>query len=395
MNLVPLSEVVATLESGARPKGGVSEDSGEIPSLGGEHLSDDGGFRLSSLKRVPREFYESMRSGHIQTEDILIVKDGATTGRTSFVPNGFPFSEAAVNEHVFLLRINHGRAIPKYIFHYLKSDSGQAGIQSDFRGATVGGISRDFINKVKIPLPPLPEQRRIAAILDQADALRAKRREALAELDQLTQSIFIEMFGDPCSNPKHWKICTLGQVSNKITDGTHKTPTYVDSGVEFLSAKDLKNERIEWGGGKFISNEEHKQLVKRCNPEIGDVLLAKSGSLGAVAIIDRQHEFSLFESLCLIKHDRSQISGYFLTRLLRVPSMLVHLLGKNKGVAIKHLHLVDVRNLKIPIPPISFQTEFEIRAKAVEKIKDDVNTALLQFDALFTSLQHRAFRGEL
>lgn len=395
MNVVPLQEILTALESGARPAGGVSADSGEIASLGGEHLTGNGGFDFTSIKRIPRSFFESMRGGRIACRDILVVKDGATTGKTSFVREDFPFIEAAVNEHVFCVRVDQVKASPEYVFHFLRSPFGQKAIALDFRGATVGGISREFARKARLFLPPLPEQRRIAEILDKADALRAQRRAALAQLDALAQSLFLDMFGDPISNTEGWKTCRLEDVATTITDGTHKTPVYTQSGIEFLSAKDLKNGGIAWGTGKFISTQEHQELVRRCNPEIGDVLLAKSGSLGNVAIIDRSHQFSLFESLCLIKHDRNLIDAQFLVGLLRTPAMLAHLLGKNKGIAIKHLHLIDIRNLRITLPPIALQRAFAERITSVGNLRMAQRESLTEFDSVFASLQHRAFRGEL
>ena len=313
---------------------------------------------------------------------------GATVGRL-----GILGIEATTNQAVCHIVPDPTIAATRYIYHALSSQV--PNLISMGVGGAQPNINQGIIKRLEILLPPLPEQRRIAAILDQADALRAKRREALAQLDSLTQSIFIEMFGDPIGNSQSWPLCSLESVCKKITDGTHKTPIYVASGIEFLSAKDLKNERIVWGTGKFILKAEHTQLIKRCNPELGDVLLAKSGSLGAVAVIDRSHEFSLFESLCLIKHDRSKINGQFLVGLLRVPSMLSHLLGKNKGIAIKHLHLVDVRQLEILIPPLALQEEYAKLTQAVERLRRDAQAALLQLDTLFASLQHRAFQGEL
>jgi type I restriction enzyme S subunit len=207
--------------------------------------------------------------------------------------------------------------------------------------------------------------------------------------------MFLDMFGDPIANPHKWRTCSLASAATKITDGTHRTPVYQDVGVEFLSAKNLKNGGIEWGTGKFISEGEHLELIKRCNPECGDVLLAKSGSLGAIAILDRSCPVSLFESLCLIKPDRQRINGLFLVGLLSTPSMAAHLLGWNKGVAIKHLHLVDIRNLQIPVPPIELQNTFAGRAEAVEALRAGSRKSLGQLETLFASLRHRAFRGEL
>jgi type I restriction enzyme S subunit len=142
MRLVRLADLVRALESGARPKGGVSTDSGEIPSLGGEHLDGRGGFQLSNTKRIPEAFFKRLGSGRIEKDDILIVKDGATTGKISFVGTDFPFCKAAVNEHVFRLAVVNEEAAPRYVFHFLASPAGQAEILSDYRGATVGGIGR-------------------------------------------------------------------------------------------------------------------------------------------------------------------------------------------------------------------------------------------------------------
>lgn len=192
-----LADVLTNIDSGGRPKGGIKEGEGEIPSLGAEHLNDEGGFSFKKLKCVTREFYNSLQKGHIELNDILIVKDGATTGKVSFVSDEFPYKEASINEHLFRLSINSQIAFPKYVFYYLRSSFGQKQILSDFRGATVGGISKDFINKVEFFLPPLSEQKRIAAILDKADAVRRKRQETIRLLDEFLRSVFLEMFGNP------------------------------------------------------------------------------------------------------------------------------------------------------------------------------------------------------
>ncbi|MEQ9449066.1 MAG: hypothetical protein RLN70_09205, partial [Rhodospirillaceae bacterium] len=138
MNWIPLSAWVDQLESGARPKGGIKDGVGDVPSLGAEHLSNDGGFNFVKLKLIPLEFYERMKKGRVVQNDILIVKDGATTGKVSFVNGTFPYRNAAINEHVFRLSVNRKKADPGFVFRFLQSPTGQAGILSDFRGATVG-----------------------------------------------------------------------------------------------------------------------------------------------------------------------------------------------------------------------------------------------------------------
>lgn len=155
--------------------------------------------------------------------------------------------------------------------------------------------------------------------------------------------------------PTEWKVEKLGDLCTKITDGTHKTPSYKDNGIKFISAKNIVNNRITWDDVKYISREEHNELVKRCNPEDGDIVLSKSGSLGSPAIIKKEFEFSLFESLALIKYNRKLIDGNYLYQYLLSPNIqrVYHL--ETKGLSIKHLHLEEIRKFKLILPNIKEQ----------------------------------------
>ena len=329
----------------------------------------------------------------VQTNDVLVSTVRPNLNSVAVVTE--EFSGATASTGYTVLRPLPEVLDTQYLFHWVKTGHFINEMIKLATGQSYPAVSDKIILNSKIPLPPLAEQRRIASILDQADVLRQKRQQAIEKLDQLLQATFIDMFGDPISNPKNWNKCLLEKVTHKITDGTHKTPTYMSSGIEFLSAKDIKKGRIVWNTNKYISEQEHSQLIKRCNPEIGDVVLAKSGSLGSVAIIDRSHQFSLFESLCLIKHDRQQIDAIFLTSMLRSPSMLSHLLGKNKGIAIKHLHLVDIRGLEILLPPIELQLEFSSKIGSIDKLISIHLSSLEYIESLFKSLQNQAFNGTL
>jgi type I restriction enzyme, S subunit len=151
----PLGEVLLTLETGSRPKGGVGEIPDGIPSVSGEHINREGQFYWNTPKHITRDFYARMKRGRIQRGDILVVKDGATTGKTATVRDNFPFSEAAINEHVFLLRTDKTKALPEFVGYFLFGPIGQQQILSNFRGAAIGGIAQDFVCNVHIPLPPL------------------------------------------------------------------------------------------------------------------------------------------------------------------------------------------------------------------------------------------------
>ena len=176
--IVNFEQLVEKIESGKRPKGGVRGISEGVPSLGGEHLSWNGGFDFENIRFVPQAFADTMMKGRVEIEDILVVKDGATTSKTSYVDQSFPFEEAVLNEHIFRLRVNlHLES--KYAFYYLWSREGRDSILEDFRGVAQGGISGNFISKIRLPLSPANEQRRIVA----------KIEELFSELDAGVESL--------------------------------------------------------------------------------------------------------------------------------------------------------------------------------------------------------------
>lgn len=167
----------------------------------------------------------------------------------------------------------------------------------------------------------------------------------------------------PFEIPNNWCWCRLGEIANKITDGTHKTPQYKENGVKFVSAKNICNGKLCFDNCKYISEEEHKELFLRCNPERMDLLLSKSGSIGSVVINEYDFEFSLFESLALIKYNIKLLSSQFLK--IAIQYACLFLTEKEiKGVAVKHLPIDSIRNLLIPLPPLAEQKRI---VAAIEK----------------------------
>jgi len=163
---ITLSQILQVLESGSRPKGGVRGIKEGVPSIGGEHINENGGFRFDKIKFVPHNFFKKMTYGHIQTGDVLIVKDGATTGKVALVREDFPYNPAVVNEHVFICRPIEG-VYPPFLFHFLFSKEGQDRILENFRGSAQGGINQSFAPGTTVPLAPLAEQKRIVAKADE------------------------------------------------------------------------------------------------------------------------------------------------------------------------------------------------------------------------------------
>jgi len=159
--LEPLTNLLENIISGQRPKGGVRQITEGITSLGGEHILDDGTIRTTGLKFIPPEFHQIHIKSKIEDFDILLVKDGATTGRVGFIKQ-LPFDQANINEHLFLLRTKKN-INPYYLFTVLKSKIGQNQIHQQITGGTITGIVRASLDNIKIPLPQLEIQNQIAA----------------------------------------------------------------------------------------------------------------------------------------------------------------------------------------------------------------------------------------
>jgi type I restriction enzyme S subunit len=159
-------------------------------------------------------------------------------------------------------------------------------------------------------------------------------------------------------NPESSSYRFLAQLCTQITDGTHQTPKYQDQGVIFISAKNIKDGQLDFADRKHITREEHEFLTKSAKPAPGDLLLTKSGSLGDVAVIpELDFEFSIFESLALVKPRRDLVDPNYLYQYIRSPDAARHFHGITTGLAVKHLHLGDLRKLKVFLPPLKHQRE--------------------------------------
>jgi len=282
----------------------------------------------------------------------------------------------------------------KYLYHYLKQVRlPDAGYDRHYK----------YLKRTEIVLPPLPEQIRIAAILDQADALRVKRREALAQLDTLTQAIFIEMFGDPATNLKNWTITALGEVIDELTD-YHANGSYeiLRNHVELLDTPnfalmlrttDLENNNYV-DGVKFITEHAYN-FLKKSKVFGGEIIINKIGSAGKVYLApDFNRPVSLGMNSFLLRIIK-KANAQFIYRMLTTKYIEGVIHSKVRGAVTKTITKEAVRSIEIPLPPLDLQLEFARRIAALEKLRESHLTSLSEFDNLFATLQHRAFRGEL
>jgi type I restriction enzyme S subunit len=299
--------------------------------------------------------------------------------------------------NLLCLRCNRTKLFPEFAKYLIRSPAFRSRL-STFINKAVNQASVSIGNLKTIPVvvPALEEQRRIADVLDRAEELRSKRREAIAQLDTLTQAIFLEMFGDPVTNPKGIKVVRLSEITTRITDGVHQKPNYTENGVPFISVKNITTGSLKFEDCKFISLDDHLKFTKRCKAERLDILYTKVGATyGRPALVDTDCEFSIYVSVCLIKPDKKLIDPFFLNAALGTTAVKSQADRKIKGIGVPDLHLDQIQNFLIPLPSMKEQQEFAHRVEAVEKLKAAHRASLSELDALFASLQHRAFRGEL
>ena len=288
------------------------------------------------------------------------------------------------------------RVHPSYLRHVLVGDPFHAQFMSTVSG--VGGsllrARPAHVARIEIPLPPLPEQRRIAVILDKADALRAKRRAALAQLDTLTQSIFLDMFGDPATNPKGFPIEQMGDVCD-VRDGTHDSPKYIsDGGYPLVTSKNVTGGVVDLTDVNYISEADYIQINKRSKVDRGDIILPMIGTIGSPVLVDDEPCYAI-KNVALIKFVKTSPSAVFVRHLLSGHYFDYIVSRKNRGGTQKFVSLGDLRAFPLPLPSKDAQQDFARRVEAVERARAISRTAEAKLNVLFASLQHRAFRGEL
>ena len=247
-----------------------------------------------------------------------------------------------------------------------------------------------------IPLPPLPIQKQIAAILEKADAAREKRRQANHLTEQFLQSTFLEMFGDPVTNPKGWERRRLGDVITKVTNG-YVGPTrviYKETGIPYILSKHIKGNRILFDSKTFIS-DEFNQKNKKSILKQGDVLLVQTGDIGQAAVVPKEHVGHNCHALIVMSPVANVLNGTYLSHYLTSDAGIRQTETIETGATLRHLNCHDVKELKIPVPPISEQQRFAALVEKVEGLREKQRELEKELENLFNILMQKAFRGEL
>ena len=327
--------------------------------------------------------------------DVLFSKDG-TVGNVYVVDTRETF---AVLSSLAILRPDASRLDASYFGWVLKTDSCLDQASQSKTGSAIRRIILKDLKRVRFPLPPLPEQKRIAGILDAADAVRAKRREALAQLDTLLQSTFLDMFGDPVTNPMGWEAPALSEVTDEI----YRYPTYFGIVYENAGVPEIRGELIGKGGKLDADPSELRFIAQATSDKFprtqlaaGDLVMSVRGTIGKIGIVPAELiNANMTANLIRISPARSIIDPVFLLHVALGPYFLNQLSRASSSTTIKTIKALDLKVIPIPLPPLDLQRRFAAIVESVEQQMARQRAHLAELDTLFASLQSRAFRGDL
>lgn len=351
----------------------------------------------SDLLSIPRELVKS-ENKMLREGDLLVSTANSwnLVGKCCWVPAlRYP---ATAGGFIAVLRGQPEKVDLRYLYHWFSSPDTQVDARNCGRQTT--NISNMDIGRclaLRIPLPPLAEQRRIAAILDKADALRAKRREAIAKLDQLLQSVFLDMFGDPAGNPKGFPIAPLADAVSEarpITYGILKPGPDFDGGVPYIRVVDIQRGTVSSKTVRRTSPDIAK-AYKRSTVRTGDVLMSIRGHVGRIGVVPSDLDGAN------ITQDTARISvgpefnPVYVRDALNSRAIQTHMQRFTRGAAVKGINLKDVREIPLPVPPTEEQERYARLAANIEALKIQSEMQAASIADLFAGLQQMAFAGTL
>jgi type I restriction enzyme S subunit len=326
---------------------------------------------------------------YIFDEKILCVaEDGGSWGynqRCAVLYN----EKVWVNNHAHVITAKENLVL-EYLMYYLNHTD----LNLYINGATRGKLTKSSLESIQVPLPPLSQQQKIANILDAADALRQNDKALIAKYDELTQALFLDMFGDPVSNPKRWEFKVLNQLVSKLGDGLHGTPKYSEDGeYYFVNGNNLDNGKITISENtKRVDFSEYEKHKKDLNENT--MLVSINGTIGKIAFYNNE-KIILGKSACYFNLIKGSVNDIFLFHIFKSDYFLRYSSSLSTGSTIQNVSLKTMREFPIPIPPLELQNQFAERVAVVEEQKAIAQKSLEKSESLFNSLLQKAFKGEL
>jgi len=375
-------------------------DSG-IKLLNVGNIEKDGRLNLEKTDRHLSKEEVAQKYSHFLVDkgDLVIASsgisfddDGLLRTRGAFVENHqLPL---CLNTSTIRFKAVEGISELSFLRFWLDSREFRSQITKLVTGSAQQNFGPSHLKAIRIKLPPIAEQKRIAEILDRTQSLISKRKEAIAKLDTLTQSIFLEIFGSVSSAMDRFSSVRLSDVT-KFIDYRGISPNKQNTGLRLVTARNVKRGWFDNEPQEFIPVNEYDSWMTRGIPRVGDVLFTTEGhTLGSAAKLPFFNKVALAQRLIALQPNECICSDYLLQVILSSTFQL-EILRRSTGSAARGISSKQLAQILLPLPPIPLQQKFAQRVEAVEKLKATHRASLSELEALFASLQHRAFRGEL
>jgi type I restriction enzyme S subunit len=349
----------------------------------------DGYFVNKSNRFMNKKTAEKLKCTFLNKDDVLIARMPDPIGRACL----FPFNESG--KYVTVVDVGILRITDKYdssyVMYGINSPLIRRQIEGQVTGTTRLRITKKKLGELEIPLPPLDQQKKIAAILDAADTYRQKTKALITKYDELTQSLFLDMFGDPVSNPKGWEKESLYLCLQKVEkigkDYPGKNIEYVDIG----SVDNIRNIITETTTYKIQERPSRAQQILLSGDIIISTVRPNLKNIALNQVDGRIGSTGFFVCRAVL----NKLSNLFLFKVMLTDSVTDYFVGITSGASYPAVKSNDLKKFQVIVPPIDLQNQFAERVQAIEAQKAQTQASLSQAEDLFNSLLQKAFKGEL
>lgn len=388
MDWIKLGDIASVITKGTTPTtlGFEFVDNG-INFIKIESISEEGKFINDKFNHITCECDDKLARSRLQKNDILFSIAGAI-GRTAIVTEDI--LPANTNQALALIRIPEGVINYVYLKYALQSSVVRNQFEKRKQGVAQLNISLKDIANFNIPMPSKAEQEIIVDFIEEVEMLLSLRKQQLAKLDELVKSRFIEMFGDPVSNPKGWPVQNFEDISILITDGEHATPRRSENGIYLLSARNVLNHTLQLDDVDFIDEDEYNRIARRVIPQEGDVLISCSGSIGRCCVVPANMRFQMVRSAALIRF-ADAINPIYAEWLITSDDLQRQIAQSATQSSQANLFQGKIQKLHGYVPPKALQNEFALFVIQTDKSKLSVQQSIDQLETLKASLMQKYF----
>lgn len=324
--------------------------------------------------------------------DIVFARTGATTGKSYLIRE--LMKPAVFASYLIRVRPDHN-VDATFLSYFFKSSWYWHQITSLANGAAQPGVNSTKLKELEIPLPPLAEQKRIAAILDKADAIRRKRQQAIQLADEFLRSVFLDMFGDLVT-AKGYEKSRKHKIRDLVDyiDYRGKTPQKSDSGVPLVTAKNVKKGYIDQEPREYIPESNYQAWMTRGLPLENDVLFTTEAPLGNVALLGKYEKVVIGQRLISLR-SKGKVTHEFLMYLLLHPFIQGLILNRSSGSTVKGIRTKELYEIELPVPELQLQELFTNIYFQVNSLNQKEQKSLCSHSEIFNSLSQKAFSGQL